>query len=373
MIVNSRGIALILAVLIAVITTSCVSLTPNAQGSTLLVTALVSCLASYLVVFITLEFFFFKEVNRITHMLDELEQGEYETVSAQQRFFNPLKSINKDISTYANIKQREIDELKRLEAFRREFIADISHELKTPIFAAQGFVHTLLDGAVKDKSVRMKFLKKAAKSLDGLDRLVQDLLTISQMEKGEIKMNFEDFDLKMLIDEVFEQMEGKSEKRATTLHYAPNLPETVYVHADYQRIYQVMTNLVSNAIKYTPDNSEVEVDIELQKEVVVVFVKDNGPGIPPEHLRRVFERFYRVEKSRSKDKGGTGLGLAIVKHIIEAHGYSVSVTSAMNKGSVFSFKLPLGQAPVFHDMPLKATPQNEPGSTTPDAEQPNDG
>ncbi|MGB5931227.1 MAG: ATP-binding protein, partial [Cyclobacteriaceae bacterium] len=201
-------------------------------------------------------------------------------------------------------------------------------------------VHTLLDGAVKDKAVRMKFLKKAAKSLDGLDALVQDLLTISQMESGQIKMHPRNFDLVEMVKDVFDQLEGKAEKREIILRLAADVPDQAYVKGDPQRISQVLTNLISNGIKYSGEETIVTVDITVGKKDVSVYVKDNGQGIPPEHIRRIFERFYRVEKSRSRDKGGTGLGLAIVKHIVEAHGSNVSVTSAIGKGCTFSFKLP---------------------------------
>ena len=251
---------------------------------------------------------------------------------------NPLEQINDEIVSFALLKQKEIDELKKLEAFRKEFIADVSHELKTPIFAAQGFVHTLLDGAVNDKNVRTKFLKKAAKSLDGLDILVQDLLTLSQIETGDIKMHFDQIDLRKLCEEVIDQFEEKAEKKKIKLKLEPG--SKVMVHADWQRITQVVTNLVSNAINYTPEEGVVTVYFEVGKKNVTTFISDTGEGIPPQHLSRIFERFYRVDKSRSREKGGTGLGLAIVKHILEGHGSKAEVSSTPGKGSTFSFKLP---------------------------------
>lgn len=215
----------------------------------------------------------------------------------------------------------------------------MSHELKTPIFAAQGFVHTLLDGAVNDKSVRNKFLKKAAKSLDGLDALVQDLLTLSQIETGQIKMHFESIDLAKLTEEVFEQLEDKAKKRNIRLKVETDT-RPVIVYADWQRIFQVMSNLVSNAIKHSYEGGEVVVWFEIGKKNVTTHVRDYGEGIPAEHLPRIFERFYRVDKSRSREKGGTGLGLAIVKHILENHNTKAEVKSEPEKGSDFSFKLP---------------------------------
>src|SRR6187402_1489528 len=173
----------------------------------------------------------------------KLKKKELHSLNKQKpNTLNPLEKINEEIFSFAELKQKEIDELRKLEAFRKEFIADISHELKTPIFAAQGFVHTLLDGAVNDKAVRTKFLKKAAKSLDGLDMLVQDLLTLSHIETGQIKMHFETVDMYELTEEVFEQFEGKTDKKDVQLRIE-GPEEKAIVYADWQRISQVMTNL----------------------------------------------------------------------------------------------------------------------------------
>jgi two-component system phosphate regulon sensor histidine kinase PhoR len=340
MFLSSKGVAFLLAVFISMITTAFLYLVPGVPSYAFLIVFILSFSSSYLLINIALEFFIFREINRINEVLEKLKSEDLSFISqtpADSK--NPFKKINQEIYSYASVKQKEIEELKKLEVFRREFLADVSHELKTPIFAAQGFVLTLLDGAIKDKNVRTKFLKKAAKSLNGLDMLLEDLLTISQMETGEIKMHFEEFNLYDLTNEVFEQFENKAEKKDIKYGFAPNTPKEVIVFADQQRIYQVMVNLFSNAIKYTDEGGEVTVGFEIGKKEVTTFVRDTGIGIPPEHIKRVFERFYRVDKSRAKVKGGTGLGLAIVKHIIEAHNYKVGVTSTIGKGSTFSFKL----------------------------------
>ncbi len=340
MLLNSRALALLLSISISIVTTAFLYLVPGVSTTALFVACGLSFSSSYILISVVLDFLFFKEINGIYEVFENIRKMDFTDVEdPSTNPLSPLKKINEEIYSYAKFKQREIDELKRMEAFRREFLADVSHELKTPIFAAQGFVHTLLDGAVEDKSVRIKFLKKAAKSLDGLDMLVHDLLTISQMETGEIKMHFEDFDVKELAEEIFEQFEDKAEKKHIKLKHANPGKSPIYVYADFQRIYQVLTNLISNGIKYTKDHGVVEVAFEEGKDDITIFVKDTGRGIPPDDLKRVFERFYRVEKSRSKEKGGTGLGLAIVKHIVEAHGSKVSVTSTVDKGSTFFFKL----------------------------------
>ena len=338
---NSRGVAILLAVSIAVVTTAFLSLIDGVGNAALLLTFFVAGSSAYLLISIILEFLFFREINKIYDVFSKLGNQDYSFVNEmeEQTTLNPLKRINQEIYTYAASKQQEIDELKRMAAFRREFLADVSHELKTPIFAAQGFVYTLLDGAVKDKTVRNKFLKKAAKSLDGLEMLVNDLLTLSHIEAGEIKMHFETFDMLDLVHDIIDQLENKAEKKSMNIRLDQDY-EKVEVYADYNRIYQVILNLVTNAIKYSEENTEVVLAFEQEGSKVEVFVKDYGAGISPEHLKRIFERFYRIDKSRSKDRGGTGLGLAIVKQIVEAHGSNVTVTSTVGKGSIFSFKLP---------------------------------
>jgi two-component system phosphate regulon sensor histidine kinase PhoR len=340
MVYSSRGLALLLALCIGLITSLFLSLFDAADFQVLLVAFAISFSVSYLLVFVVLEFLVFREIKKIYKLVEKLKKKELYKIEKQKSApLNPLKTINEEIFSFAELKQKEIDELRKLEAFRREFIADVSHELKTPIFAAQGFVHTLLDGAVNDKNVRNKFLKKAAKSLDGLDMLVQDLLTLSHIETGQIKMHFESIDLQKLTEEVFEQFEEKADKRDVQLRIEEP-DQKVVVYADWQRISQVMTNLISNAIKHSPDGSEVYVSFEVGRKNVTTYVRDKGEGIPQEHQARIFERFYRVDKSRSREKGGTGLGLAIVKHIMEGHHSRVEVESAPGEGSTFSFKLP---------------------------------
>lgn len=339
MLYNSRSLALLLAVCIAVITTLFLSLFDNVDFNARVVTFFISFSVSYLLTFVILEFLIFREIKEIYKLFDKLKKRELNVDQSKSAKLNPLKNITEEIFDFADLKQKEIDELKKLEAFRREFIADVSHELKTPIFAAQGFVHTLLDGAVNDKAVRNKFLKKAARSLDGLDMLVQDLLTLSQIETGQIKMHFDTVDMIQLTEEVFEQFETKADKKNVNLRIESK-SRKVLVHADRQRIGQVMTNLISNAIKHSHDEGEVLVSFESGKKNVTTIVTDFGEGIPDEHQGRIFERFYRVDKSRSREKGGTGLGLAIVKHILEGHHSKAEVESKAGKGSSFSFKLP---------------------------------
>ncbi len=342
---NARVVALVLAVVVAAVTTAFLSLVPEVSDQGLLVTALLSFAATYLLVYITFEFLVFKEIGEIYKVLNKMRKKDFSFMDLGDttNTNNPLKRINREIYNYGVNRNKEIEDLRRLEAFRREFLADVSHELKTPVFAAQGFVHTLLDGAVDDKKVRKKFLKRAAKSLDNLDSLIHDLLTLSQIEIGEIKMHMEHFDIVHTAHEVIDQLENKVEKRGLTIGLDKEYTKPIFVYADAERIYRVLINLVSNAIKYT-DEGRIDVGFDVKGSEVQVSVRDTGIGIPPDVLSRIFERFFRVDKSRNKDSGGTGLGLAIVKHILEAHNTKVSVISTVKKGSVFSFKLPIGKS-----------------------------
>lgn len=340
MVYSARTMALLLAVFIALVTVLFLTLVDGVKYDALIVAGLISFSVSYLLVYVVLEFLVFREINKIHKMLSKVRKKELTDIAKQKAgALNPLKNIHEEIYAFALLKQKEIDELKKLEQFRKEFVADVSHELKTPIFAAQGFIHTLIDGAMNDKNVRAKFLKKAAKSLDGLDMLVQDLLTLSQIETGDIKMRVDCFDIVHVCNEVIDQLEEKANKKTIRLKLV-DPHQKLLVYADEQRISQVVANLVSNAINYTAEGGEVTVTFDASKKSITTLVTDTGEGIPAEHLTRIFERFYRVEKSRSREKGGTGLGLAIVKHILEGHGTRAEVESIVDKGSVFSFKLP---------------------------------
>ena len=211
--------------------------------------------------------------------------------------------------------------------------------MKTPVFAAQGFIHTLLDGAIDDPTVRDPFLQKAARSLDRLDQLVQDLLNISQIEKGMLKMRRVNFNIIKMTHEVFEQLEQKAAEKNIVLHLQENGYPKLEVYADPARIRQVMTNLIDNAIKYGHKGGNIWVSFLLGKSKVSISIRDDGEGIALKHQSRIFERFYRIDKSRSRNSGGTGLGLAIAKHIIEAHKARLFLSSSLGQGTTIKFKL----------------------------------
>ena len=248
--------------------------------------------------------------------------------------------INIAVSKLLRQRKSEINSLKDQENYRREFLGNISHELKTPLFTIQGYILTLVEGAMKDKKVREKYLKRAAKGVDRLISIVKDLDLITQFESGIKTVDKTDFNIYELVENVFELMEFESEKNNIKLQYENDNSTPIYVYADQERILQVLTNLVVNSIKYGSNNGYTKVVIEdLNKEKVIIKVIDDGEGIEKKHLPRLFERFYRIDKNRSRKKGGSGLGLSIVKHIIEAHNEQIFVKSEIGEGTEFSFTL----------------------------------
>lgn len=300
----------------------------------------------FLILFVGLGTFFFVRVYSRLKIYLPLRRFRDEMFRVRGDGADPGKDALADVEkALADINLRhlkEIEKLREIETFRREFLGNVSHELKTPIFAIQGFIDTLLDGALDDPSVNKEFLEKALKNADRLDNLVKDLLIISQLETGQLQMNMEDFRIYELIHEVFESLEYKLTRkgRSVMLKIISNDNENLYVHADRERIRQVLINLVDNAIKYGDPKGTVRVEIvRLSEKKLQIKVGNEGKGIAPEHLPRLFERFYRVDKSRSREKGGTGLGLAIAKHLIEAHREKISVESEWEKGSIFTFSL----------------------------------
>lgn len=343
MFTTSRGISMLLAMAVTLLVLAFLSLLEDSTPTVLIVASAVCLSAAYLLIYITLEFLIFKEISNIYKVLDKIQKKNpgYITSKGTKSSLSPLRKIQGSINAYAAAKNREIEVLQQNEAFRREFIADISHELKTPIFAAQGYILTLLDGAVEDLNVRDKFLTRAAKSMNDLEKLVLDLITLNQMESGVIKFNFAAFDLTEVIQEVVDQLEDKANRRMVKVKFKAGSEGKYITYADKEKIFRVIQNLISNAIKYNKESGEVNISLKAGKNTVTIRVKDDGRGIPPEDLKRIFERFYRVEKSRSREQGGTGLGLAIVKHILEGHKSKISVSSTVGKGSVFSFELPL--------------------------------
>ncbi len=296
--------------------------------------------ASFLVIQVRVERFIYRRIKQIYDDVTLLESSSL----ASAPVTTDMKTLTEEIEKFAQDKKVEIDTLKIREAYRKEFLGNISHELKTPLFTVQGYILTLLDGAMEDKRVRKKYLNRAAKGVDRLIYIIKDLDLITKLEIGDLHLEMEDFDIIELIRNVFELLEMKASKKGISLVFDMDYPNPIMVHADKEKIQQVLTNLVVNSIKYGHQDGTTEVSVEnLIKNKVIVRVTDNGEGIAEEHLTRLFERFYRVDKSGSRKEGGSGLGLAIVKHIIEAHNEKIYVESVLDVGSEFSFTLEKAQ------------------------------
>jgi two-component system phosphate regulon sensor histidine kinase PhoR len=248
-----------------------------------------------------------------------------------------LKSLQSEVKKMFLRLQNDINYLKHLERVRSEFLGNVSHELRTPIFAIQGFLETLLDGAIDDPKVNRSFLEKANKHTENLNSLLSDLIDISMIESHEMHLSFRYFKLFEFLDSVLQELLPRASAKNLQLKLHP-FREELKAFGDKNRLKQVILNLVENAIKYT-DQGSVEISVEEEEKSVKIIVKDTGIGISRRDLPRIFERFFRVDKDRSRAAGGTGLGLAIVKHIVEAHGSSVEVESIVGQGSEFSFRL----------------------------------
>ncbi|MBN1927715.1 MAG: sensor histidine kinase [Prolixibacteraceae bacterium] len=251
--------------------------------------------------------------------------------------------VNMEVSKWATHKQEEIRKLKELERYRKEFVGNVSHELKTPIFNIQGYILTLTEGGIDDPRINKLYLQRTVKSIDRMISIVEDLESINKLESGVLKLNKESFNIVKLVEDVFEIEHMIAKERKISLDFSTRTDKPVYVFADKKRITEILNNLVVNAIKYGKKGGEVKVGFFDIDDHIIVEVRDNGIGIEKEQLPRIFERFYRIDKHRSREQGGTGLGLSIVKHIIEAHEQTINVKSQPDIGSTFTFTLEKGK------------------------------
>jgi two-component system phosphate regulon sensor histidine kinase PhoR len=250
-----------------------------------------------------------------------------------------LSDVEREVDEWAEKNAKEYEEMEKLATYRRRFIGDVSHELKTPIFNIQGFIYTLLDGAMDDPEVRTKYLNRAAKNVDRLQAIVEDLETINKLESGQMALDLREFDILELANDVFADLEMRAKERNIRLIFKEGADKHFQVRADKESIHQVLVNLIHNSIKYSSEGGTTKLSFYDMESYVLVEVSDSGLGISVEHLPHVFDRFYRIDKSRSRDAGGTGLGLSIVKHIIEAHKQTINVRSTPGQGSTFGFTL----------------------------------
>lgn len=272
--------------------------------------------------------------------LKEISKDILPEKNISQTVTTNMEELASEIKDYDSKRKSEFSEMKKLESFRREFIGNLAHEIKTPLFTSQSYILTLLDGAIKDKNVNIKYLKTASKAIDRLNLIVKDLDLITKIESGESILNKNKFDIINLTENVFEMLEFTAKKKKIKLTVNKDKGLETKVIADKEKIEQVLTNLIDNSIKYGKDYGTTEIVIQsLNEDKIIVRVTDNGVGFKKENYTRIFERFFRVDRSGSRSAGGSGLGLAIVKHIIDAHDEKIYVESEFGVGSEFSFTL----------------------------------
>ncbi|EFK58523.1 sensor histidine kinase [Sphingobacterium spiritivorum] len=301
----------------------------------------ISLIVSFVVFYFLFEKYIYRRINTIYKLIHNLKLGkDLKDALGEYVSDDPITDAEREVRDWAKEKKSEIDKLRSQEKFRREFLSNISHEFKTPLFAIQGYIETLQDGLIEeDPEMAKGFLDKASKNLDRLSYLIHDLDEISKLESGRISLNIEKFDLSELIKETIENLDDKARSQKIDIVFKQKYQNVTFVKADRKKIQQVLTNLIDNSIKYGKTGGSTDIRIFPLFEQVLVEVTDDGQGIEEKNLPRVFERFYRTDKSRSRGIGGSGLGLAIVKHIVEAHQQNVNVRSTEGIGTTFGFTL----------------------------------
>lgn len=293
-------------------------------------------LFSFLIIQFRVEFFIHKRIKKIYDDVSLLEAASFRN----KPITTDINTLTKEVEKFARDKKLEIETLKIREEYRREFLGNVSHELKTPLFTVQGYLLTLLDGAMDDPEISVKYLKRAEKGVERLIYIVKDLDMITKLEIGDLHVTLSEFDILELVQNVFDLFEMKAAKKSISLTFDTVYKEPIMVWADREKIQQVVTNLIVNSIKYGKKDGTTEVSVEhFVKNKIMVRITDNGEGVAKHHIPRLFERFFRVDKSGARTEGGSGLGLAIVKHIIEAHDENIYIESELGVGSEFSFTL----------------------------------
>jgi two-component system phosphate regulon sensor histidine kinase PhoR len=297
------------------------------------------CALSYFLVLFILNRYINEKIKPIYKTIREVPISGKKNKLLEKIGTTNISDVQKQVEEWAKNQTEEITRLKDLERYRKEFVGNVSHELKTPIFNIQGYVLTLLEGGIDDPKINKLYLQRTEKSIDRMISIVEDLESITKLESGELKINLVDFDLVKLTEDVFELAQMLAKERSISLEYATKIDKPIMIHADKKRIMEVMNNLVGNGIKYGKKRGHVKVGFYDLHETILIEISDNGIGMDKNDLPRIFERFYRVDKSRSREMGGTGLGLSIVKHIIEAHDQTINVKSVVDKGTTFTFTL----------------------------------
>lgn len=311
----------------------------NIQSTYLKLAILVlTALINLYLIKVLLERFVFRKIRVIYKIIRDakLTRKEKEAVDIGSA---SLESVTDEVVEWTERTTKEIESLKTLEEYRKSYVGNISHELKTPIFSIQGYLHTLLDGGLNDPSINKSYLLKASNNADRLQNIIEDLEIISKLESNDVILDKKRFDIKALTKEIFDDLENLAAQKQVKLQFKEGASSTTFVNADKETIRQVLVNLIVNAIKYGKEGGNVRVSFYDMETLALIEVSDNGPGIEEQHLKHLFDRFYRVDSSRARKIGGSGLGLSIVKHIIEAHGQTINVRSTIGLGSTFGFTL----------------------------------
>jgi len=292
-------------------------------------------IVNFLIVRFYLEKYVFRKIKLIYKLIldSKKEKGNFDLSQES------LEDVNTKVMEWAENTKREIASLKSLEEYRKNYVGNISHELKTPIFSIQAYLHTLLEGGLYDENINMDYLRRAADNTDRLQNIIEDLEIITKLESGKAELDIKRFDIKELVGDIFLDVKAMAKKKKITLAFKDGDTQSFFVLADRETIRQVLINLIVNSIKYGREGGTTKVSFYDLDTEILTEVSDNGIGIEEKHLKHVFDRFYRVDSSRSRKQGGSGLGLSIVKHIIEAHDQAINVRSTINIGSTFGFTL----------------------------------
>lgn len=336
------ALTLILSLISAILQTSLVSfiayrITTQFELAIALLYFFISFIVSFFVIYILYNNIIFLKIDKLYLRVKALQPKEIPNTEFQLEEVDSIARLEDEIVKLADERNKEVEQHRNLDSYRKEFLGNVSHELKTPIFNIQGYISTLIDGGIDDPNINVEYLKRADKSVDRMIQIIDDLETISQLEVGTLELEKEKYDIAQQIKEIVEALEFLAQKKEIRLVLAKKYDKPISVYADKFRMRQVIVNLMTNSIKYGKEKGKTTISINLFDEQVIVEIKDNGIGIAEKHLSRLFERFYRVDKGRSREQGGTGLGLAIVKHIIEAHNETIDVTSVVNEGTIITF------------------------------------
>ncbi|NNF35599.1 MAG: sensor histidine kinase [Saprospiraceae bacterium] len=294
---------------------------------------------TYLIIRQFLEYFIFRQIKLIYKFIHDSKLGSKEMLTQDKLDNTSIAEVNKEVLEWGKIKQEEIESLKSLEEYRSNFVGNISHELKTPIFSIQGYLHTLLDGGLNDDTINLKYIKRATKNAERLQSIVEDLETIHRIESENEVFHISNFNIKLLIDDLLPDLSVLAKKKKIKIKFKDGADLPYIVNADINLISEVINNLIINSIKYGKQGGTTRIGLYETGQNILIEINDDGIGIEEEHLKHVFDRFYRVDPSRSRKQGGSGLGLSIVKHVVEAHNQTINVRSTPGEGSTFGFTL----------------------------------